>query len=180
MGMTARSDSSASGAHQRLSAYVPRQVTDEQDRLLAAALVEIDHLETALEHRTVIGQATGILVERYGLSPDGAMAYLRRVSQDSNRKLYDIAAELVATPSTSDVGPPAATGGTATGDSADAQHARELLRQVHDQVHDRVHDRVHGSALGEEVAAAVRPDRPVQASGPGVGTVVGTADVSST
>ena len=76
----------------------------------------------------------GLVIRRYGLSPDGAMAYLRRVSQDSNRKLYDIAAELVATPSTSDVGPPAATGGTATGDSADAQHARELLRQVHHQV----------------------------------------------
>ena len=56
----------------------------------------VQHLLVALERRTVIGQATGILIERYTLSPEGAFAALARVSSERNRKLYDIAVELVA------------------------------------------------------------------------------------
>ncbi len=72
---------------------------EQQDPLLAAALHEIDHLRIALERRTVIGEATGILMERYRLGPDAAMDVLRRLSQDGNRKLHDLAVELVQTSS---------------------------------------------------------------------------------
>ena len=53
-------------------------------------------LAVALEHRDVIGQAKGILMERSALSSEEAFDVLRRASQRSNRKLYDIATEIVA------------------------------------------------------------------------------------
>jgi AmiR/NasT family two-component response regulator len=45
----------------------------------------------------VIGQAQGILMERYSLSPAEAFTVLKRVSQDSNTKIAAIAADLVRT-----------------------------------------------------------------------------------
>jgi AmiR/NasT family two-component response regulator len=60
-----------------------------------AADERVRHLVTALEHRTVIGQATGIVMERYGLDPQAAFAVLLRISSHRNRKVYEIAEELV-------------------------------------------------------------------------------------
>jgi hypothetical protein len=54
-------------------------------------------LHQALETRTVIGQATGILIERFGLTPDQAFAVMRRVSQHHNIKLHALAEHLVQT-----------------------------------------------------------------------------------
>lgn len=62
-----------------------------------AAGREIDHLGIALTNRTVIGQAEGILMERYGITSDQAFNYLRRTSQEQNRKLAALAADLVRT-----------------------------------------------------------------------------------
>jgi AmiR/NasT family two-component response regulator len=45
----------------------------------------------------VIGQATGILIERFGLDPDTAFGVLRRVSQSTNTKVYAVAERLVET-----------------------------------------------------------------------------------
>jgi AmiR/NasT family two-component response regulator len=56
----------------------------------------IGHLVQALGHRTVIGQATGILMERYQLTDDVAFATLLRVSAQKNRKVHDLSQELVA------------------------------------------------------------------------------------
>jgi len=56
---------------------------------------EIDNRGKAMVGRTVIGQAQGILMERFGLDADQAFSYLRRVSQDTNRKLVDVAHNLV-------------------------------------------------------------------------------------
>ena len=56
-----------------------------------------DSLLEALDTRTMIGQAQGILMERFGLDADQAFSVLRRYSQDSNRRLRDIVAELVTT-----------------------------------------------------------------------------------
>jgi AmiR/NasT family two-component response regulator len=50
-----------------------------------------------VEHRTAIGKALGMLMERFDLSDDDASAYRCRCSQTQNRKLYDIAAEMVET-----------------------------------------------------------------------------------
>ena len=52
-------------------------------------------LAQAVVSRDLIGQAKGILMERYKISPERAFLLLTRVSQDSNRKLHDIATELV-------------------------------------------------------------------------------------
>ena len=57
--------------------------------------LEVEHLRLAVEHRTTIGKALGILMERYDLGDDQAFDYLRRLSQQSNRKLFEIANELV-------------------------------------------------------------------------------------
>jgi AmiR/NasT family two-component response regulator len=57
----------------------------------------VEQLTVAVEHRTTIGMALGMLRERLDLSADEAFAYLRRASSHQNRKLYDIAREFVAT-----------------------------------------------------------------------------------
>ena len=63
-------------------------------RALAAA-EESEGLARALDSRKVIGQAQGILMERFELTEDRAMAYLTRVSQDRNIKLRDVALGIV-------------------------------------------------------------------------------------
>lgn len=52
-------------------------------------------LDEAIASRTVIGQATGILMERYDLDEDRAFGFLTRVSQTSNVKLREVANEVV-------------------------------------------------------------------------------------
>lgn len=60
-----------------------------------AAAQEIEGLNTAVAARTVIGQAEGILMERFDLAAPQAFAVLRRVSQESNTRLHTVAVELV-------------------------------------------------------------------------------------
>jgi AmiR/NasT family two-component response regulator len=55
--------------------------------------LQIEQLTEAVEHRTTIGIALGILMERFEFDHDQAFDYLRRCSQAQNRKLYDICAE---------------------------------------------------------------------------------------
>ncbi len=65
----------------------------------AVALVsaaEIDNLRVAMDTRTVIGQATGLVMAAYKLSPEAAFGVLRRFSMEQNRKLVDIAREMIA------------------------------------------------------------------------------------
>jgi ANTAR domain len=64
---------------------------------IAEAAAQIRQLHTALDSRDVIGQAKGILMERYRLTPDGAFALLARASQNTNVKLREVAAELCRT-----------------------------------------------------------------------------------
>ncbi len=54
-----------------------------------------EDMNTALSTRKMIGQALGILMERYELDEDRAFQFLVRVSTHSNIKLRDIAQELV-------------------------------------------------------------------------------------
>lgn len=81
---------------------------DEHDRDTGAALAahaalavvasqKIENLEIALDSRTIIGQAVGVVMERFDLEPDRAFAVLSRLSQDLNRKVRDVAQELVVT-----------------------------------------------------------------------------------
>ncbi|MEW5810856.1 MAG: GAF and ANTAR domain-containing protein [Actinomycetota bacterium] len=49
----------------------------------------------ALASRDLIGQAKGILMERFGVDAVAAFELLRRLSQDSNTKLVDVAERLI-------------------------------------------------------------------------------------
>jgi GAF domain-containing protein len=64
---------------------------------LETAGVQHAQLEEALATRDVIGQAKGILMVRQSCTADEAFDVLRRASQRANRKLRDIAQELVNT-----------------------------------------------------------------------------------
>jgi len=62
-----------------------------------ASAQEVEGLNIALTSRTVIGQAEGILMERFGLSAERAFQVLQRVSSHTNTKLRAVAEELVRT-----------------------------------------------------------------------------------
>lgn len=57
---------------------------------------EIDSLEQAVRTRKTIGQALGIVMERYDLTDERAFAFLTRLSQHRNVKLRLVAQEIVA------------------------------------------------------------------------------------
>ena len=54
-------------------------------------------LRAGLDSRDLIGQAKGMLMERYRISADRAFALLIRLSQDNNVRLAEIAAQVVTT-----------------------------------------------------------------------------------
>ena len=56
----------------------------------------VEGLMTALDSRTVIGQAQGILMNQYSLDQDKAFAVMKRLSQDRNIRLAEIARRIVA------------------------------------------------------------------------------------
>ncbi len=62
---------------------------------LSSAMYESE-LNVALDTRKLIGQAQGVLMERYGLDGAGSFEVLRRYSQDHNRKLRAVAEHLVS------------------------------------------------------------------------------------
>ena len=69
--------------------------TQQQDGLRIGAL-----------NRTIIGQAQGILMERYNIDAEEAFNVMRRVSQDNSIKLIRVADELVRTRRTPGAEPP--------------------------------------------------------------------------
>ncbi|MCL8252177.1 anti-sigma factor antagonist [Aeromicrobium fastidiosum] len=60
-----------------------------------ASSEEIFHLKIAVDSRKVVGQAQGILMERFGIGGDRAFDVLRRYSQTSNVKLSVVAQRVV-------------------------------------------------------------------------------------
>jgi GAF domain-containing protein len=54
------------------------------------------HMQAAMEHRAVIEQAKGIIMAERRCSADEAFRIMSKLSQDTNRKLRDIATALVA------------------------------------------------------------------------------------
>lgn len=60
--------------------------------------VQLRDLSEALGRRKMIGQAVGIVMERYGVAEEAAFAFLTRASQTANLKLRDVAAQIVASP----------------------------------------------------------------------------------
>jgi hypothetical protein len=57
---------------------------------------QIGTLDEAVRSRTIIGQAVGIVMERYGLNEERAFAFLKRMSSHRNVKLRLVAQELIA------------------------------------------------------------------------------------
>ncbi|MEU4193294.1 GAF and ANTAR domain-containing protein [Kribbella sp. NPDC026611] len=69
-------------------------------RHASVALASARHEETmaqAVDARKLVGQAMGILMERFDVDGDRAFAILKRYSQDTNTKLRDVAQHLVDT-----------------------------------------------------------------------------------
>lgn len=73
-----------------------RQVETSAD-MLESLVQQIEQLKVAVDHRTTIGQAQGILMARLDIDAETAIDYLKRVSMRSNRKLIDIAEEIAGT-----------------------------------------------------------------------------------
>jgi GAF domain-containing protein len=64
---------------------------------LTDALNQAENLQKAMEHRAVIEQAKGILIERYKLTAEQAFRLLAEASMRTNYKLRDLAQHLVLT-----------------------------------------------------------------------------------
>jgi GAF domain-containing protein len=60
------------------------------------AVRQRENLRVAMDARTLIGQAQGILMERFDIDADKAFAVLRRYSQTRNLKVRHLAAEIVS------------------------------------------------------------------------------------
>lgn len=71
------------------------QVVAAMAAVALARSLNDEQLATALESRTVIGQATGIIMERYGLDDKRAFEVMRRISSHDNIKLRDLAVRVV-------------------------------------------------------------------------------------
>jgi GAF domain-containing protein len=56
-----------------------------------------EQLQSALSTRDRIGQAKGIIMERFGVDDVKAFEMLRRLSQDSNTRLIDLAQRVIDT-----------------------------------------------------------------------------------
>ena len=73
----------------------PGEVNDPAAFLLERTI----QLQTALDSRIVIEQAKGIVAARGSISPDEAFKKIRWQARSQQRKLHDLAAEIVATTS---------------------------------------------------------------------------------
>lgn len=67
-----------------------------QDQAVRQAAIREDHLQRALDSRTVIEQAKGRIAERTCVDMDAAFARLRSYARANNRGLTDVAAALVS------------------------------------------------------------------------------------
>lgn len=71
-----------------------------REQLVNALTVERErtaNLQIALASNREIGMAMGIVMKCSGCTPDDAFGILRRTSQDANRKLRDVASDIVLT-----------------------------------------------------------------------------------
>ena len=90
-----------------LLAHAESAFTDESEHvglllashaaIAAADAYHFEHVTSALVNRDLIGQAKGILMERFKITSEQAFAVLAKVSQDTNRKLSAVAEDLART-----------------------------------------------------------------------------------
>ena len=102
---------------------------DKLDGLVAAAHASValsatvrhDQMHTALTSRQLIGEATGILRERFALTSDQAFAVLKRLSSQQNIKLFAVAQQVVETGHPAGLGALAAAPASARSRCADCR-----------------------------------------------------------
>jgi AmiR/NasT family two-component response regulator len=70
---------------------------DVEQRRIEDLERQVETLGVAVQHRTTIGMALGIIMERLALDQDAAFEYLFTCSQAQNQKVYDLALGLVET-----------------------------------------------------------------------------------
>jgi AmiR/NasT family two-component response regulator len=70
---------------------------DVEQRRIEDLERQVETLGVAVGHRTTIGMALGIIMERLALDQDAAFEYLARCSQAQNQKVYDLAFAVVET-----------------------------------------------------------------------------------
>jgi len=80
---------------QEARALVDREMIAELQADGVLSREHAEHMERALRSSRVIGASIGILMESRHLSEDEAFATLSQTSQNSNRKLRDIAELIV-------------------------------------------------------------------------------------
>ena len=85
------------GAAEQLHVLSALAAAARQDRAEALAMAQDNlHLRRALETRDCIGQAKGMLMERYDIDAAAAFDLLCKLSHKSNTKVVEIAAKLIA------------------------------------------------------------------------------------
>jgi GAF domain-containing protein len=60
-----------------------------------AAAERAEGLATALETRTTIAQAQGILMQKFDIGADAAFQFLKRISQHENKRLFSVAEAII-------------------------------------------------------------------------------------
>jgi GAF domain-containing protein len=88
-------DAQSADVGTRIAGYVAVAVENVRHVTKAAALAE--QMQEAMQSRAAIEQAKGILMAQRRCRSEEAFAILVKLSQDSNRKLRDVAAALVDT-----------------------------------------------------------------------------------
>jgi GAF domain-containing protein len=88
-------DESATALATRFAGYAVVPVSNMY--LYTSAVERADRLAAALDSRSVIDQAKGILMERFKLTADQAFQALVRVSMESNLKVREVAERFVRT-----------------------------------------------------------------------------------
>lgn len=96
LNMYSRKPANFQGAEENATMFAQQaSITLANAQALQRAQELAQQLAVALENRDVIGQAKGIIMAAEGVSSAAAFEVLRRASQRSNRKLHEIAREIV-------------------------------------------------------------------------------------
>ncbi|MFK3983291.1 ANTAR domain-containing protein [Micromonospora sp. NPDC050397] len=97
----------SAGAFGQLAEAVAGVLAAHASVAIASANAQLE-LRTALRSRDLIGQAKGVLMQRYGMTSEEAFDWLVTTSQTSNTKLRDVARELITSrdPTSWRFGPP--------------------------------------------------------------------------
>jgi hypothetical protein len=120
------------------SPSLPRQAEGEADvvhQLLArarAAEGKVAGLQRAVLSNRRIGIAIGVLMCRHQLTADQAVAFLKRISQDHNIKMLELAEKVICSEAGAvlEPGPRARRSVTKTADAAPTDPQDEFPRQI--------------------------------------------------